>query len=163
MREQRRVTMWKTGEKLHDQHPLSRLAQIVEHPLVRWALTLAWTLIAASLMLSPSGDGTTVSSVSKVFGGTETSDAVGHVLINIVLAFLWCWTVSVYLSPALTLRVILIGGMVWCFGAELTQHFVPERGTSLLDLGANLLGVSVGLIAFRVYSQVVQPVSGDRQ
>lgn len=112
-------------------------------------LTLAWTAITAKLMLSPSGNGTTVSWVSKLFGGTETTDAIGHVIINAILAFLWCWTISLYATTQKTTRLVLIGGIVWCFVGELSQFFVPGRGTSLLDLGANILGVVIGLMGHR--------------
>lgn len=124
---------------------MNRLSVYLQHAAIRWTFTLAWTILAASLMLSPGGDGTTVTSVSKLFGGTETTDAIGHVIINAILALLWCWTISLYTAPATTARVILVGGLVWCVGAELTQFVVPERGTTLLDLGANILGVLIGL------------------
>ncbi len=106
--------------------------------------------LTASLLLSPGNKGGIVSRISHLFGGAETTDAIGHLIINTILAFLWCWTIRLYASTATTTRVILIGGIVWCFVAELTQHFVPERGTSLLDLGANILGVLIGLVAYRV-------------
>mgnify|MGYP003752130763 FL=1 len=73
-------------------------------------------------------------------------------IINVILAILWCWTLSLYLSPAKTIRLILIGGLIWCVGAELTQHWVPNRGASLLDLGANILGVLIGLVGYRLLS-----------
>lgn len=101
-------------------------------------------------MLSPSGDGTTVSWVSKLFGGTETTDAVGHIIINAILALLWCWTISLYATTAKTTRYVLVGGIIWCFGAELSQFFVPERGTSLLDLAANIGGVLIGVSVYRL-------------
>lgn len=141
--------MWRTNE-LRKKKSLNGRPVWVQHAAARWVLTLAWTVIAAALMLSPSGDGTTVSGVSKVFGGTETSDAVGHVIINAILALLWCWTLSLYASRAKTTRLILIGAVVWCVGAELAQHFVPNRGGSLLDLAANFLGVLIGLIGYRL-------------
>jgi len=100
-------------------------------------------------MLSPSGDGTTVSWVSKLFGGTETTDAVGHVIINVILALLWCWAISLYATIAKTIIIVLIGGMFWCFSAELVQSFVPNRGSSLLDLAANILGILIGLFIYR--------------
>ena len=75
-------------------------------------------------------------------------DAVGHVIINAILALLWRWTLSLYASAATTTRLILIGAVVWCFGTELTQQFVPNRGSSLLDLAANLLGGMIGLVAY---------------
>lgn len=88
--------------------------------------------------------------VSHLFGGTETTDAIGHVIINAILAFLWCWTISLYTTTQKTTRLILIGGIVWYFVGELSQFFVPERGTSLLDLGANIFGVLIGLTAYRL-------------
>ena len=118
---------------------LHRLSRYLQSPTVRWALTLAWTALAMKLMLSPSGDGTAVSWVSQLFGGTETTDAVGHIIINVILAWLWCWTISLYATPLKTTRIVLIGGITWCFGAELSQFFVPERGASLLDLMQTLL------------------------
>ncbi len=141
--------MWKAENGLHKIKRLNRLFTYSQGAIVRWTLTLTWTAIAVSLMLSPSGNGTTVSSVSKLFGGTETTDAIGHVIINAILAFLWCWAISLYASATKTTRLILIGGIIWCFVAELSQYFVPERGTSLLDLGANIFGVLIGLAGYR--------------
>ena len=140
----------KDESHLHNLTSIRRLSRCLQSFLFRWTLTLTWTAIAALLMLSPSGDGTTVSWVSKLFGGTEITDAVGHVIINTILAFLWCWTLSLYASFAKTTRLILLGGIVWCFVGELSQFFVPERGTSLLDLAANVLGVLIGLIGYRL-------------
>jgi glycopeptide antibiotics resistance protein len=128
---------------------LSRLSFVPHTVLFRWALTLAWTAIDASIMLSPGNSGTTVSWLSKSFGGTEITDAVGHIIINTLLALLWCWTLHSYFSDNRTTRLILAGGIVWCVGAELLQYFVPERGVSLLDIGANVLGIFIGLTAYR--------------
>ncbi|HML23804.1 MAG TPA: VanZ family protein [Aggregatilinea sp.] len=142
---------------------LNRLTPYFQHPLIRWALTLTWTATAASLMLSPSGEGTTVTWVSKLFGGTETTDAVGHVIINSILGFLWAWTMSLYTSSANTTRIVLVGGLIWGFTAEGTQYFVPGRGTSLLDLAANILGVSVGVSLFRLFIHYAPDISTTRQ
>lgn len=129
---------------------LDRLLSYLQSPLLRWALTLLWTAITIKLMFSPSGDGTTVSWVSKLFGGTETTDAIGHVIINAILALLWCWTIILYTDAAKTTRIILIGGIAWCFVAELTQLLVPNRGTSLLDLVANIIGVLISIAIYRL-------------
>ncbi|WP_162909592.1 VanZ family protein [Aggregatilinea lenta] len=128
---------------------LNRLSRFATNPLICWALTLTWTAVAASLMLSPSGEGTTVTWVSSLFGGTEITDAIGHVIINTILGFLWSWTLSLYTSPTRATRLVLSGGLIWCCGAEGSQYFVPGRGTSLLDLSANLLGVSLGVLLMR--------------
>jgi VanZ family protein len=57
---------------------------------------------------------------------------------------------GLYTTIAKTTRIVLFGGIIWCFGAELTQLFIPERGTSLIDLVANIIGVLIGLIIFRL-------------
>ena len=128
---------------------LTRLTNHIQPPLLRWILTLVWTALAMKLMLSPSGDGTSVSWVSGLFGGTETTDAIGHIIINTIFTWLWSWTISLYATTVKMTRIILIGGIIWCFGAELTQFFIPERGASLIDLVANIFGVLIGLMIFR--------------
>lgn len=140
--------MWKANG-LHKVKRLNRLSTYAQSAVVRWTLTLIWTVIAATLMLSPGNDGSTVAKTSALFGNTETTDAIGHVIINAILAFLWCWTLDLYANTQKTTRLILIGGLIWCFVGELSQFFVPERGTSLLDLGANILGVVIGLTGYR--------------
>jgi VanZ family protein len=131
---------------------VTRLSSFLQNSVVRWILTITWTILTLYLTLSPSGDGTTVTWVSRLFGGTETTDAIGHVIINAILAFLWCWTISLYSTRQKTAQLILIGGIVWCFVAELSQFFVPSRGASLLDLAANMLGVLIGLA---IYGQLM--------
>jgi VanZ family protein len=127
-----------------------RLPIYLQIAVVRWIITLTWTAITMKLMFSLSGDGTTVSRVSRLFGGTDITDVVGHVVINAILALLWCWTISLYTTIAKTTRIVLISGIIWCFGAELTQFFIPERGTSLIDVVANVIGVIIGLMIFRL-------------
>lgn len=127
---------------------LRRISAWGQYAGVRWALTLAWSALTALLMLSPSGDGTTVSGVSGLFGGSDTTDAIGHVIIHAVLAGLWCWTLHRYRPLAWVRRRVLIAGMAWCLAAELSQALVPARGVSLIDLAANVLGVVVGVAGY---------------
>ncbi len=129
---------------------LNGVSTVVQSAAVRWTLTLAWSAVAVWLMLSPGTKGGTVSNISHSFGGTEITDAIGHVIINAILAFLWSWTLSLYVPKARITRLILIGGIVWGVSAELSQLFVPERGTSLLDLTANIIGVTIGVLVYRV-------------
>jgi MFS superfamily sulfate permease-like transporter len=121
--------------------------------MVRWGFTLTWTTIILVLTLTPSGSGTTVSSVSGLFGGTETTDAIGHVILNVIWVLLWCWTINLYIAASQMIRIVLGCGIVWGIGAELAQHFVPHRGVSLIDLSANLLGLGIGLVIYRRLSQ----------
>jgi VanZ family protein len=147
--------MWKASG-LRRVKRLSGLSAYIRSAPVRWVLTLAWTAVAGSLMVSPGNNGSTVDDISNLFGGTEITDAIGHIIITTILALLWCWTISLYTSAPRTTRLILVGGIVWSFGAELSQHFVPERGISLLDLSANLLGVLIGIAAYRLLIAVLQ-------
>jgi len=140
--------MWKANGSRRMKR-LNGLSAYIQGAAVRWALTLVWTAIAAVLMVSPGNNGSTVDDVSNLFGGTELTDAIGHVIITAILAVFWCWTINLYTISTKTTRSILIGGIVWSFGAELSQYFVPERGTSLLDLAANILGVLIGIAAWR--------------
>lgn len=140
--------MWKANGLLKAKR-LNGLSVYIQSTGIRWTLTLIWTVVAVKLMLSPSGNGTTVSWVANLFGNTEMSNATGHVIINAILALLWCRTISLYATRAITIRLIFTGGIIWCFAAELSQYFVPERGTSLLDLGANILGVVIGLAVYQ--------------
>lgn len=128
---------------------MTSLSSFLQNITVRWIITNTWTTLTFYLTLSPSGEGTTVTWVSRLFGGTETTDAIGHVFINMVLALLWCWTTGFYTSTGRTVYIVLVGGGFWCFAAELSQFFVPDRGLSLLDLGANILGVLIGLLIYR--------------
>lgn len=150
--------MWKAENGLRRVKRLNRLFAYSQSAIVRWTLTFTWSTITASLMLSPSGNGTMVSTISKLFGGTETTDAIGHVIISIILAFLWCWAISLYVSVPEATRLVLSGGIIWGFVAELSQYFVPERGTSLLDLGANTLGVLIGLTVYRWLAAQYSPL-----
>ena len=101
-----------------------------------------------------------VSTVPKLFGGTEITDAIGHVIINIIL------------DPGVSL-VLDDQPVYFCpkngppdpdrrgFVAEGSQYFVPERGTSLLDLAANITGVLIGLIAYQVLNPFLRSHVGS--
>ncbi len=119
---------------------------------LKWSLALAWMIMAVALMLSPSGNGSTISGISGVFGGTNITDAIGHVIINTILTLLWCRTLRLYFTVARTARLVLGIGLPWGIGIEVMQHFAPQRGVSLLDLSANLLGLAVGLAIYRRWS-----------
>lgn len=127
---------------------MKRLFTCFQYPLTRWLFTLLWTVITIPLMLSPSGEGTSVSWIAKLFGNTEASNAVGHVIVNAILAFLWYWTINMYLCDTKTMWIILISGIIWGIIGEMAQVFVPARGPSLLDLGMNILGVLIGVFIY---------------
>ncbi len=130
----------------------SLLRGIVRHPLLRVAAALGWTALACLLMLLP-GKGSVAEDTSNFFGGTDSTDALGHVLLFGVLAVLWYVALSCWLAPALALRATLVLGAAFGLLLELGQGFIPERGISLLDFTANALGVLAGAALLAVLSR----------
>ena len=130
----------------------SLLMGIVRHPLLRVAAALGWTALACLLMLLP-GKGTVAEDTSNFFGGTDSTDALGHVLLFGGLTVLWYAALGCWLAPAPALRVALVLGAAFGLLLEVGQGFVPERGISLLDFTANALGVLVGAALVIVLSR----------
>jgi hypothetical protein len=108
---------------------------------VRMSMALAWTVLILMLTLLPGEKGSIVGRTSAFFGGTDLSDAMGHVVLFGVLSLLSYRAARIGLSPRaallLTLAVALALGAV----SELLQIYVPERGATLIDIAANWLGV----------------------
>jgi hypothetical protein len=101
---------------------------------IRWIAALAWTALVCALMLLPGNDGGVVDDTSTFFGNRDLTDAIGHVALFFALAALWQWALrdrrrAIGLAAALGILT------------EGAQSLVPDRGASLLDLGANVLGV----------------------
>ena len=121
---------------------------------IRWLCALAWTAMTLALMLAFSGDGTAVTWISKLFGGTETTDAIGHVMLYGGLTLLWIWALVAH-YPKRTAILIAAGiGLVLGIGCELSQQFVIERGTTVLDLAANITGICfAGVLAHRTRAE----------
>ncbi len=113
---------------------------LVSHPLPRWALALAWTALVCLLMLLP-GEDSVAEDTSGFFGGTDLTDAAGHVLLFGGLTLFWYAALVCHGTPAEALRLALslAGGLGVLL--EAGQSLVPERGVSLLDFSANALGV----------------------
>jgi VanZ family protein len=107
---------------------------------MRWPLALSWTAFVLFLMLAP-GDNRQVDGLSKSAGGSDLTDALGHVVIFFILTVLWQWALSGR-SPS---RHALLGAALVAFGlgvgTEVAQTFVAGRGASWLDFSANGLGV----------------------
>jgi hypothetical protein len=121
-----------------------RARQVAANLIIRWTAALLWTLLTTYLMVWPSR-GTAVGWLSRFFGGTEVTDAIGHVILTSILAWLWYRALHGVLRPAWTLGVVLI----ICLGLEIVtefvQAFIPSRDASTLDVLANVLGVGLSL------------------
>lgn len=122
---------------------MAKYLTLKQSPTVRWVLTILWSILTLILFLTPSGDGTPVTFISELFGGTTLTDAIGHVIIHSALSFLWLWTAHLYIQdPA---RMIISGGVVLATTGELLQLYIPGRGSSLLDMVANSIGIFIGV------------------
>jgi hypothetical protein len=118
---------------------------------VHWLLAGLWTVLICYLLLWPS-EGTAVHDVSAFFGGTDLTDAVGHfVLAFIETSLLYC-VLCHYMPARRALSWTLGSALVLGLALELAQNWIPARGVTLLDLGANWLGVGMSVsISKRVF------------
>jgi VanZ family protein len=118
------------------------MKRYLDHPLVAWLMTLLWVGLVFYLLLMP-GTNVVVADTSDLFGGTNLTDALGHVVLFVVLTGLVYRVLACYLSRSkafyATIGVILILGTC----VELAQYLVPERGVAVLDLSANWLGALI--------------------
>lgn len=112
-----------------------------------WMLWLGWTILLCFLMLSPS-DGT-VNTVSSWFGGTEITDAIGHVILVSVDCVLFYSVLIRYLSAKNSLLFAGIVTLLFAIMLELAQTFIPSRGASLIDIIAAFVGVGCGLVIIK--------------
>jgi VanZ family protein len=112
------------------------------HDLVRWSAALLWTALVCALMLLP-GRGTVVEDTSRAAGGTDLTDAIGHVILFGILAGLWWGALAPRRGWSAALRIALGVALVLGLLAEAGQSLMPDRGVSLLDFLANELGAVV--------------------
>lgn len=115
------------------------------HPLRVWAGVSLATATTLYFMAAPS-DSLGVADLSRMFGGTEITDAVGHVVLFSLLTFAWYFALRYRWNgrTAFLVAVTVVGLMGTV--AELSQHFVPHRGMALLDLLANWSGVMLFML-----------------
>jgi VanZ family protein len=104
-------------------------------------LALVFTLLPATSPL--------VYRASQFLGGTELTDALGHVLLFSVLTSAWYATLREHVGNAKA--PVITAGLVLALGVatELAQAGIVDRGASLLDLGADALGVSLAVFSIR--------------
>ncbi|MBI5930504.1 MAG: VanZ family protein [Chloroflexi bacterium] len=110
---------------------------------IRWCIPLVWTSTILYLTLS-TGNNKNVSWVSKLAGGTEITDALGHFVMFTVLVVLWHWAGSAYYPAMLVLKVVAPLCFIFGMSVEASQHWIEGRGMSWLDFLANGGGVLLG-------------------
>lgn len=106
---------------------------------ILWAL---WVLVLLAVLLLPIGN------VVPEVGGFRHWDKIAHLGLFAVTGFM-----SVYGATFLSgfkHRFIfgLIFGLVLAVGTEFGQSFVATRSTSLYDLLADVLGLSLGMLFY---------------
>jgi len=104
-------------------------------------LALLFTLLPATVSL--------VYGTSKLVGGTELTDAIGHVLLLSVLTGTWYLASlrGVEEMKALTVAACLV--LLLALTTEFAQADIADRGASLLDLCANIVGVGLAVVFIR--------------
>lgn len=116
--------------------------------LLHWILAAGWTLLLCYLLLAPS-EGSGVKEVSGTFGGTDLTDAVGHVALLLVETFL-VFILARHYVPEQRAATIAV---VWALGLgtalELAQLWIPARGAALLDVAANWCGAGLFVVLRR--------------
>src|SRR5689334_11764803 len=116
-----------------------RLARILYHPASRLAMAVFWTALVAILTLLP-GNSTVIEDTHKAFGGTDLSDALGHVVLFGILTLSYYWLLRLKFSLARALSIATIIVFAVGVGTEVAQMFVPERGPSPFDVAADWIG-----------------------
>jgi VanZ family protein len=70
-----------------------------------------------------------------------------HVLVYVVLAVLWWWTLSAISAARKALVLAALFSVVYAVSDEVHQLYVPGRSGRLWDVGIDLCGVAIGLCA----------------
>lgn len=98
-------------------------------------------------MLLP-GDGGLVHEASWLLGGSELSDALGHVGLFCFLKMGWYWALRPH--RGIERALVLSAAIAFAIGTttEAAQGFLPSRGMSLLDFFANWLGATLFALPF---------------
>ena len=92
--------------------------------------------------------------IPKLFDTFIPIDKLVHVVIFLVLTFLWLFYVNSVLNDIKPIVLFFILAVCLFYGIliEVTQElYVSSRGAEVLDVIADLLGASLGLLLFRNY------------
>lgn len=142
------------------------MRRIAHSPALGWLAVLAWLALVGFLMLAP-GEGSLVENTSRAFGGTDLTDALGHVVLLGTLAALLAHALSFHLPSDRSLWLAAAIAITIGTALELAQLLAIDRGASLLDLAANWLGPAAAVVwlqrrgfPVRSGSKTARPASG---
>lgn len=130
--------------------PTDRQQRRLWRPLLIWAATVIWTAFLIFLMVSP-GEESTADDISGFFGGTELTDAAGHIILFMVLTLLWQRALVSHTTYRRSLVAALAIGLGLGLATEIAQLFIPDRGGGLADILADWLGAgaAAALVDYR--------------
>jgi VanZ family protein len=107
-----------------------------------WLAVLCSTVFTLIMMLKP-GTSRLIDVPHKLLGGTDFTDAIGHVVLFCGLVFVW-WVLTGHFSR----RALLVAALI-VFGlgtfTEFAQAIVPHRGFTWYDLASNWIGAGLGV------------------
>ncbi|HEY6343183.1 MAG TPA: VanZ family protein [Bryobacteraceae bacterium] len=66
------------------------------------------------------------------------------------LGFLFCAYFSLGRSPAFAALVTVLTGFAVSLGIEVSQSFLPDRVSDLVDVATNTLGTVAGVLMYRI-------------
>ena len=128
---------------------------VFSNPAVRWLMTLSWTTLIIIILLKP---GSKVENYELSFNAFISSffsfplsdkwvaiEAIVHVFLFGILTYLWHWSLIMSYAKKNAVLLAISVAVLLGIGTEVGQYFV-SRGSLLLDLLANILGVVIATI-----------------
>lgn len=117
----------------------------------RWLPPLAWAALILVLTSIPNPD------VGGV--GFPGADKIVHAALYLVLG--WLMARAMAAERASARRLVAVVALLAIFAAadELHQQWIAGRSAELLDWGADLLGASLGVLAYRLSLLRREPVT----
>lgn len=115
--------------------------------IIRLVTTIAWLFFTVLLLVLPS-DIPIIDTLSSIFGRSDPGYTLGHVVLFGLTTVIIRWMLRGFLSPRTAsvwgVSIAMMLGVV----TELLQFNTRNRGVTLLDLSANLVGVMIAGLWF---------------
>lgn len=127
------------------------MLSLLKQPMVRLFLAALALIITLIFNLLPGTPGSLIVRASGFFGGTDATDANAHIFLFLGLTSTWYLAATPFFPARTACRVVMGLAVILGTITELAQRFVPDRGTTLLDLFANWTGVMLFGIGFTFY------------
>lgn len=129
--------------------------KILTHPLIRYSLTIAFTLLCTVVLVQ--------SSSQPIIGAPappghpdlkrEIELTLGHIIGFSLLVILWSWAFVAHLPLKRALFVAVGFALIYGLITEFAQSFVPDRQVSLYDIAVNWTTTAVAAFIVRRYGQ----------